>query len=167
MTVPLVRVASVEDREQLEALIDVCYSIIYPGWYDEELLTETLPAMLRIDPKLLESGRYFSATIDGRLAGCGGWSVSPPIGEKLSGTGHIRHFATHPDFMRKGVGSAILIRCVDEAVSEGVVKLQCFSSHPGEPFYAQHGFSTVEPVNIMMGEGAAFPALLMERNLDQ
>ncbi|MEX0345636.1 MAG: GNAT family N-acetyltransferase [Rhizobiaceae bacterium] len=165
MTEPLIRVASVDDREELEALIDVCYSIIYPGWYDEDILNEALPAMLRIDPKLLESGRYFSATIDGRLAGCGGWSVSPPVGGTVSGTGHIRHFATHPDFMRKGVGSAILIRCIKEASSEGVEKLQCFSSHPGEPFYAQHGFSTREPVTIMMGEGVAFPALLMEREL--
>ena len=164
MTTPEVRVAKVDDRDELEALIDACYSLVYPGWYEEELLTEALPAMLRIDPKLLESGRYFSAWVDGVLAGCGGWSVSPPIGDRLIGTGHIRHFATLPDLMRRGVGSAILIRCLEEAETEGISKLQCFSSLPGEPFYARYGFKPVEQVTIMMGDGAAFPAILMERN---
>ncbi len=163
MTTAEIRIATVEDREKLEALIDACYSLVYPGWYEEELLTEALPAMLRIDPKLLESGRYFSAWVDGALAGCGGWSVSPPIGDRASGTGHIRHFATHPDFMRMGVGSAILGRCLEEAKAENIEKLQCFSSLPGEPFYARYGFEPVEQVTIMMGDGAAFPAILMER----
>ena len=102
MGAPVVRIASTEDRESLEAMIDVCYSITYPGWYDGEILTEALPAMLRIDPKLLESDRYFKANLDGNLASCGGWSADSPIGQQRVGTGHIRHFATHPDFMRMG-----------------------------------------------------------------
>ena len=140
MGAPVVRIASTEDRESLEAMIDVCYSITYPGWYDGEILTEALPAMLRIDPKLLESDRYFKANLDGNLASCGGWSADSPIGQQRVGTGHIRHFATHPDFMRMGVGSAILMRCIREARTEGIEKLQCFSSLPGEPFYVRHGF---------------------------
>ncbi len=165
MSEPVVRVATAGDREELEALIDLCYSVIYPGWYEEELLNEALPAMLRIDPRLLASGHYFRASLDGKLAGCGGWSQSAPGGEQTGKGGHIRHFATHPDFMRKGVGSAILERCIAEARAEGLQKLQCFSSLPGEPFYARHGFATIEEVTIMMGEGAAFPALLMEREV--
>ncbi|MEZ5810529.1 MAG: GNAT family N-acetyltransferase [Rhizobiaceae bacterium] len=165
MAAPAVRVATVADRDELEALIDACYSVIYPGWYDEELLTDALPAMLRIDERLLESGRYFRANVDGRLAGCGGWSVSAPGGDRRAEGGHIRHFATHPDCMRKGVGSAILARCIAEARAEGLASLKCFSSLPGEAFYARHGFKPVDEVSIMIGGEAAFPALLMERTL--
>lgn len=165
MSNTVVRVASIDDRADLEALIDVCYSVIYPGWYDDELLTDALPAMLRIDPNLLESGHYFRVTEGGELAGCGGWSKSPPTGEGNTETGHIRHFATHPDHMRKGVGSAILERCIAEAQTGRIMRLQCFSSLPGEPFYARHGFETVDTVNIMMSESVVFPAILMERAL--
>lgn len=165
MTAPDVRVASAEDRDELEALIDACYSVVYPGWYDEDLLTEALPAMLRIDPKLLESGHYFRATVDGALAGCGGWSINAPAGGQTAGTGNIRHFATHPDFMRTGVGSAILERCIAEARAEGIELLKCFSSLPGEAFYARHGFKPVDSITVMMGDGAAFPATLMELEL--
>lgn len=165
MVAPDVRVAEVADRDALEALIEACYSVVYPGWYDSELLTEALPAMLRIDPRLLESGHYFSASVDGALAGCGGWSKSAPQGEEAASTGQIRHFATHPDFMRKGVGSAILKRCIDEARADGLKNLKCFSSLPGEAFYTQHGFKPIDSVTIMMGDGAAFPAILMQKEL--
>lgn len=165
MTAVDVRVASADDRDELEALIDACYSIVYPGWYDSELLTEALPAMLRIDRNLLDSGHYFRAAVDGVLAGCGGWSITAPTGEDAAGTGNIRHFATHPDFMRKGVGTAILERCIAEARAEAIGTLKCFSSLPGEAFYARHGFKPVDSVTIMMGDGAAFPATLMQLEL--
>ncbi len=165
MAAPVVCVASPQDRQQLETLIDQCYSIIYPGWYDDDLLTDALPAMLRIDTRLLESGHYFFATVEGKSAGCGGWSVAAPSSSsQVEDTGHIRHFATHPDFMRKGVGSAILSCCLKEANAQGVETLQCFSSLPGQPFYAQHGFKPIDEVNIMMGDGIIFPAILMERH---
>lgn len=161
-----IRQALPEDREALETLITACYSAIYPGWYDAELLTDALPEMLRIDQRLLASGRYFAATVDGRLAGCGGWSTfAPASGSDRPANGHVRHFATHPDFMRMGVGGAILERCLVDAQDAGVRELQCFSSTPGEAFYARHGFRRIGDVTIMLGDSIPFPAILMKRNL--
>ena len=160
----MVRAATLDDRPALEALIEACYGTVYPGWYDPELLDAALPQMLRIDPRLLASGRYFAATVDAWLAGCGGWSLAAPgQAANAAGSGHIRHFATHPDLMRGGVGSAILRRCIDEAAAAGVGELMCFSSLPGEPFYARHGFVRRDEVTIMLGETIAFPAVLMRR----
>ncbi len=154
------------DRDRLETLIADCYSAVYPGWYEADLLTDALPEMLRIDQRLLESGRYFAAMVDGQLAGCGGWSLfAPGAGKGGEATGHIRHFATHPQFMRMGVGGAILERCVRDAGAAGVRQLQCFSSKPGEAFYARHGFERVGEVAIMLGDSIPFPAILMKRDL--
>ena len=161
-----IRPATTDDREVLEELIDACYSTVYPGWYDDVLLSAALPVMLRIDPALLESGRYFAASLGGRLAGCGGWSTATPgTGRTEETVGHIRHFATHPDFMRSGVGSAIIMRCLEEAKREGMRVLRCFSSIPAERFYARHGFDRIDAVNIMLGDSVAFPAVLMEKKL--
>lgn len=162
-----VRQAVPADREMLEQLITACYSAIYPGWYDAELLSEALPEMLRIDQRLLASGRYFAAMVGGRLAGCGGWSTfAPSSGSAAPASGHVRHFATHPDFMRMGVGAAILERCIGDARAAGVGELQCFSSMPGEAFYARHGFRRIGEATIMLGDSIPFPAILMKRSLD-
>lgn len=161
-----IRPAALADRPVLEELIAACYTEVYPGWYDSDLLSEALPEMLRIDPNLLESGRYFSAHAGNTLAGCGGWSLSAPGRESnAASTGHIRHFATRPDLMRQGVGSAILKRCMADAKEAGVGKLQCFSSLPGEAFYARHGFQRVDDVTIMLGDSVPFSAVLMRAEL--
>lgn len=160
------RAANEEDREVLEILIADCYATVYPNWYEDDLLGDALPAMLKIDTKLLNSGRYFVATVGGQIAGCGGWSAAAP--GKMSAdqtTGHIRHFATSTDHMGKGVGGAILELCVSEAANAGLGKLKCFASLPAEGFYARHGFEKVDTVNVMLGESVYFPAVLMEKRL--
>ncbi len=161
MTKVAIRKATEADRDVLEALIGECYAEVYPGWYEEDELSDALPMMLRIDPALLASGRYFAAMRDGEAAGCGGWSTPAPGAT----TGDIRHFATSPGFMRTGVGGAIIEACLAEAEAEGVSLLRCFSSRPAEAFYARHGFRRVDEVNIMLGDGVIFPAILMERTL--
>ncbi len=162
----VIEAAEVEDREALEALIGRCYAEVYPGWYEADILENALPAMLRIDPKLLESGRYFKAVADGTIIGCGGWShATPGAGDTVGATGHVRHFATEPGRMRSGVGSAILQRCVDDAMEAGMTRLQCFSSLPAEAFYERHDFERVQEVTVMLGESIPFPAILMQRVL--
>lgn len=161
-----IRPAAESDRAVLEDLIAGCYATVYPGWYEEDTLEEALPAMLRIDPALLNSGRYLLARAGNVIAGCGGWSANAP-GKTPNevATGHIRHFATRPDVMGKGIGGAILERCVAEAASSGMARLKCFSSLAAEGFYARHGFVKLDSVNVMLGSGAYFPAVLMERRL--
>lgn len=161
-----IKVATEADRADLEQLISVCYSDVYPGWYDADVLVDALPAMLRVDPKLVESGRYLSAYKGGKLAGCGGWSMTEPgAGTAQTGIGHIRHFATHPDFMRQGVGAAILKACIKAAADAGLERLQCFSSLAAEKFYNRMGFEPKQEVTIMLDENIPFPAILMERPL--
>ena len=160
-----IRPADISDRVVLEQLIAECYATVYPNWYDAELLDDALPAMLRIDPALLASGRYFVANFDSHVAGCGGWSAGAPGRERSDGAGHIRHFATHPDFMGKGVGGTVLEHCVADAKVNGMARLQCFSSLPAESFYARHGFEKLNEVNVMLGESVSFPAVLMQRGL--
>jgi GNAT superfamily N-acetyltransferase len=161
-----IRAAEETDRAILEALIADCYATVYPNWYDNELLGDALPAMLKIDTKLLNSGRYFVASVGDEIAGCGGWSAGAP-GKELNemAVGHIRHFATGTGHMGKGVGGAILDHCINEAANAGVAKLKCFASLPAEGFYARHGFSKLDTVSVMLGESVYFPAILMERPL--
>jgi GNAT superfamily N-acetyltransferase len=161
-----IRPAEESDRQLLEDLIAECYATVYPGWYDNDLLGDALPAMLKIDPKLLASGHYFLAQASDKIAGCGGWSAGAP-GKETSqqSVGHIRHFATDPQLMGQGIGAAILAHCIHQASASGLASLKCFSSLPAEGFYARQGFEKVDIVNVMLGESVYFPAVLMEKRL--
>jgi GNAT superfamily N-acetyltransferase len=106
------------------------YPVLFSGAYSAEVLVLALPLLTRSNPRLLPSGTFHVAKNDnGEIVGCGGWSFERPgSGEVVAGMGHIRHFATHPDWTRRGIGRALLSRCIGQAIEPGVGILECQSS---------------------------------------
>ena len=127
------------------------------------MLAGALPYLTKANPTLLACGTYYVAEREpGNLVGCGGWTAAMPgSGEITEGEAHIRHFATHPEWTRFGIGSALLARCISDARSAGVRKLHCISTLNAERFYWAAGFETVEPTDVPMGPSITFPAILM------
>jgi GNAT superfamily N-acetyltransferase len=164
-----VRVASLDDADAVGALLGMSYPELLASAYPAELLAAALPFMTRANPRLLGSGSYYLAeAADGALAGCGGWTLErpgrpdDPIDPAL---GHIRHFATHPGWVRRGVARALLDRCIAEARAAGVQRLECYSTIGGEPFYRALGFASLETFTVPMGEGVALPGVRMIRHI--
>ncbi len=157
-----IRPATPEDAAAVSAVLKASYSLFYRGWYRDESLDRALPAMTRANPALLASGTYYVAESEGRIVSCGGWSRDKMGGPPTPGLFHIRHFATHPDHVRRGAASAILARSIAEAEAAGARELEALSSLPAEPFYAGHGFRTMASVYVPMA-GAAFACMLMRR----
>lgn len=144
-------------------MLAASYPALMRDAYPPDLLTACLPLMIRPQPALLASGRFYLAMIDGAAAGCGGWSLERPgAGETAPGLAHIRHFAVRPDRLRRGVGRALYARCARDAAAAGVDRFECWSSLNGEAFYAALGFETREAVEIPMGPGGLFPSIRME-----
>jgi len=131
------------------------------------MLRSALPHMITANPKLLASGTYYVAEAEqGNLVGCGGWTVARPgSGEIVEGEGHIRHFATHPNLVRRGVGANLLARCFSTARHHSIRKLYCFSTLGAERFYEAFGFKRIGPIEVPMGQSLMFPAILMTANL--
>ena len=121
--------------------------------------------MVRANPALLRCGTYYLAQGPEEAAvGCGGWTFERPgaAGEPRDRSlGHIRHFATHPNWLRHGVGRALFARCATEARAAGVRRFECYSSLVGEPFYGALGFVAVESITLDIGPGIAFPSVRM------
>jgi N-acetylglutamate synthase-like GNAT family acetyltransferase len=76
-----------------------------------------------------------------------------------------RHFATHPDLVRRGVGANLLARCFRDARHHSIRKLIVFSTLGAEQFYEAFGFERIEPIEVPMGQSLMFPAILMSREL--
>ena len=162
MSAPTLRVARPDDAAAVGAVLRASYGTFYRGWYRDDILDRALPAMTRANPALLASGTYYIAEIDGRVVSCGGWSRDKMGGPSTPGLFHIRHFATHPDYVRRGIAGAILKRALGEAAAGGAREIEVLSSLPAEPFYAGHGFRPMAVVHAPMG-GAAFACMLMRR----
>lgn len=161
-----IRVAGPEDRETLDLLIAASYGTLNDGSYDPARLASAMPAISRANPALLASGTYFVAEIDGEVAGCGGWTTTKPgSGETIDGVAHIRHFATHPAHLRKGVARALLDRCLAEAAASGIGLIKSQSTMPAEPFYASAGFRRIRVIEVEAGKGVTLPVVEMERAL--
>lgn len=168
-----IRLAGLEDAEAVSGLLRASYPPLMAAGYPADVLERALPAMMKANPLLLRSGTYHLAvTADGAadsaIVGCGGWTREPPgppcqpVDPKV---GHIRHFATHPGYLRRGVGSALLGRCIEEAGVAGVRRLECLSSLVAERFYASAGFSPVGRRSVILAPGVQFDSIVMALDL--
>ena len=159
------RVATPEDAHAVAAVLGPSYAELMAPAYPPDLMARALPLITRPNPVLLESGRYYLVeTESGEPAGCGGWSADPPDRrEEDPRRAHIRHYATHPAWLRRGVGRTIYERCEADARAAGFAVFECYASLNGEAFYAALGFRSLGPIDTPMPGGIRFPAVRMER----
>lgn len=160
------RVARQEDEVALAALLGASYAQLLAPDYDAKILARALPAMSSVQPLLLASGSYYVAEHDGAIAACGGWTrEAPRTGEISDGVGHVRHFATHPCFTRRGAASLLLEHCIDEAARAGVNRLYAMSTRTAVKFYAAHGFVPIGAKSARFPGGIKFPGVEMRLDL--
>jgi N-acetylglutamate synthase-like GNAT family acetyltransferase len=163
----LIRIAKPEDSDGVGTLLVASYSSLLTARYESDMLARALPHLTKANPTLLASCTYYVAEAEpGNLSGCGGWTAARPGSEETAeGEAHIRHFATHPGWIRRGIGSALLARCIGDARSFGIWKMHCFSTLNAEPFYWAAGFDTVGPIDVQLGLDMAFPGIWMSREI--
>ncbi len=169
-----VRSARLHDRAGIDAMLRRCYPVLLAPTYAPALLAAVLPAMTQANPALLERDSWFVAIAGDRerVIGCGGWTPERPgTGALEPGLGHVRHFGTDPEQLRRGVARAIAARMLGSARAAGVERLECYSTLVAERFYASLGFRTLGPMSVTMprldadGGLIEFPALRMQLEL--
>lgn len=160
---PTLRLAGPADAAAVTALLAACYPRLMASAYPPAVLAVALPLMTRANPALLASGSYYLAEgADGALLGCGGWTPDRPgRGDVRPGLAHIRHFATHPTATGQGIGRALFTRCLADATAAGFDRFECYASLNAVGFYAALGFIEAERTAVAMGDGIAFPCVLM------
>lgn len=153
------------DAAQMPAMLAAAYGELLRPYYSADRLRIAAPLISRPNRRPMASGRFYVADLDVRVIGCGGWShEAPGTGKRERGLAHLRHFAVHPDHNGKGVGSAIIERCVEAARAEGVVDMECQATLMAETFYLHNGFDTVGFVDAPIGS-VLFPCALMRRRI--
>ena len=158
-----IKQASIADEAAVTDVLTASYAGLWAGHYSRRDLDVLLPMVTRAQPQLLESGHFFVAARNGHCAGCGGWSVAAPgkDGKITPGTGHVRHFAVHPQHVRKGVGRALYDACLAQARSLGLVRMEAWSSLQAVPFYKSLGFREIERFTVDFPGGIGLQSVRM------
>ena len=161
------RIAGPTDGPAVSSLLEASYTKLLAIDYEPDLLAKLLPLVTKANSQLLASGKFYVAQTQlGEFIGCGGWSWEQPGSDKIrQGEAHIRHFATHPNWLRRGVGRALLNRCVQDAKTAAVKVLECHSSLSAVDFYRASGFVVIRPIIMQSSPDVSTPGVLLRREL--
>jgi GNAT superfamily N-acetyltransferase len=127
-----------------------------------------------IDTQLIADGSYAVVEIDGRIAGCGGWSRRATLygGDHSAGRdaalldpsidpARIRAMYTHPDFARRGVGRQVLMLCEEAARTAGFERVELMATLAGERLYRACGYREIERTGSAPVNGVIVPLVRM------
>jgi GNAT superfamily N-acetyltransferase len=173
-----IRKATLQDREHLETLIARSARQLGARDYTAEQIEGALRGAFGIDTQLIQDGTYFVVESEGRIVGCGGWSRRRTL---FGGDSHaersaveldprvepakIRAFFVAPEYARKGIGTAILKHCEDDARSFGFSRLELMATLPGVRLYAQQGYVPGSPVQYELAPGLMIEFVPMSKTL--
>lgn len=177
----VLRKAVSEDRSQIEDLIADSVRVLSREDYSEQQIELSIKSVFGVDAELIRDQTYFVAEADGKIVGCGGWSRRKTLygasryelsrnSEELNPAedpAKIRAFFIHPDWARKGIGSAILKACEQEARSFGFQSAEMMSTLPGVKLYSVCGYTGDERIGIPVGDGVEIECIRMRKNLNE
>jgi GNAT superfamily N-acetyltransferase len=171
--------ATAEDVPGICALIEVSVRVLQAGDYSIAQIEGALATVFTVDSHLIADGTYLAAFgPDGELTGCGGWSfrktlyggdqqmeeVQPDRLNPDTDAAKIRAIFVHPDFVRRGLGSAILDAAEKAAVAYGFRRFEMASTLTGVPLYWQRGYREVGRIAVPVGNGERIEVVRMVKD---
>ena len=172
---PVLRVATPDDADVLDALMKESAAALFPRYYDEQQTASAVEYVSDVDRTLLEDGTYFVIEAGGEPVACGGWSRrdklytgsgdadgdSRPL-DPATEPARVRAMFVRADWTRRGLGRRILEECEAAARREGFRRLSLGATLPGVPLYLAYGFEALDEFEVTMPDGVALTAVHME-----
>jgi GNAT superfamily N-acetyltransferase len=162
------------DVAALEDLIVLSVQTLQAAYYSPAQRAAALGPVFGVDRQLIRDGTYFVAEAGAQVVGCGGWSRrdshyggdsaragEDPLLDPDRDPARIRAFFVHPNWARRGIGSAILLRCEEAIVTAGFHRAIMVATLAGVPLYAKFGYAEEERFDITMQGGLTLPAVRM------
>lgn len=151
-----VRIATDGDLPAIAAIIECAVTGLQRDYLSPAQI-EASRRFMGVDTQLVRDATYLCVVIDDRIAGCGGWSwrrtlfgrdgagdlIDPAPLDPAREPARIRAMYTHPDYVRRGVGMAILEAAEDAARTAGFREIDLMSTLAGEPLYSRCGYHPI------------------------
>ena len=172
------RIATLEDIPAIEKLMKLSINQLLGPLLTKDQLEASFDSM-GLDNKLINDGTYFMVFCDEVLVGCGGWSNR----ETLFGGNHtpnrddqfldpkkdsarIRAMYTHPDWIRKGVGSLVMNLGEKAAKKLGFKKCELMATQSGKLLYEAKRYKPIEEILYQTKNGKTVPMVRMEKCIE-
>jgi len=178
------RLATEADIPELRELIEVSTRVLQRQDYSREQIEAALGTALGVDTQLIADRTYYAA--EGALPGgekeivaCGGWSRR----KTLYGSDHgpyrqselldpkvdaakIRAFFVHPEWVRRGIATAILETCEQVAMAEGFRRFEMGATLTGVSMYLARGYAEMERFEVPLPGGLTLPVVRMGKTVE-
>ncbi|SOD91216.1 GNAT family N-acetyltransferase [Caenispirillum bisanense] len=168
------RRARPDDIKALRTLQTLSLLCLGTSHYAPEQIAAFITHVGTMDDHLVEDGGCLIAEIDGRMAGCGGWSLRTPGYAAVMGgaqaparreTPVVRSVFVHPGAARRGVGRRIMAAVEAEMLAAGHDRAVLTATLPGVAFYTALGWRPMRAVRLALPGGHAFRGLDMAKLL--
>ena len=174
---PSIRVATLADAPQIEALMKASAGAIFPAYYDADQSASAVRYVARVDPDLLVDGTYVVLEAGDELVACGGWSrrgrvymgsADAPDDDRYldpaTEAAHIRAMYVRADWTRRGLGRRIIEASEDAARRMGFRRMDLVATLPGIPLYLAAGYvPTADVEDIVLADGVLLPCQAMTK----
>ena len=180
MSDPVLRQATLDDVEEIDALMKASTRDLCPMSYDAAQTAASVQYIAAVDRSLIQDGTYFALEANGELVACGGWSRRDKLYtgsgdaggdarllDPASEPARIRAMFVRADWTRRGLGTRILEACEAAAHAEGFLMLALMATLPGVPLYERFRFEVLERVDIPMPNGMTIGGARMEKPIDR
>ena len=171
------RKAEIQDISAIEELMNLSISKVLGKLTDKKELEASYESM-GLDTKLIEDNSYFLIFEADNLIGSGGYSIrktlfggnhTPNRSDDLLVPGKepskIRAMYTHPDWIRKGVGSMILELSENESKKLGFDKAELMATISGILLYQDRGYEVDKEIEYESRAGNKVRMYRMFKNL--
>lgn len=174
---PTLRVATLADAPQIDALMKASAASIFPAYYDTSQTASAVRYVAQVDPALLMDGTYLVVEAADELLACGGWSrrgrpymgsASAPGDDRFldpaTEAAHVRAMFVRSDWTRRGLGRQILEASEAAARRMGFGRMDLVATLPGIPLYRAFGYvPTAEVEDIVLADGVRLPCQAMSK----
>jgi GNAT superfamily N-acetyltransferase len=174
-----IRLATLEDADEIDALMKASIRDIFPLFYDESQTASAVTHVGSVDLALVEDGTYFVIEEAGTIIACGGWSRRDKLytGSGSAGSdarpldpstepARVRAMFVSADWARRGLGTRILQACERAAGAEGFRRLALMATLPGLLLYERYGFEAAERTTIRLPDGVELETVAMQKPVE-
>lgn len=173
---PVFRLARLEERAELEQLIERSTRQIQSRYYSSEQIEGALGTVFGVDTQLILDQTYYVALDGSAVVGCGGWSKrktlyggdkgkagDDPLRDPRTEPAMIRAFFVDPAYTRRGIGRELLRLAERDAAAAGFRQIEIVATLAGEPLYQSFGYTVTERHSIPLAHGLTLPVVRMRR----
>lgn len=172
-----IRHCKLSDVRLLELLISESARSLQLGDYTAHQIEGALGTVFGVDTQLIRDQTYFVVEADNRIVGCGGWSKrkalfggdggksgEDPLLDPAKDAARLRAFFVHPDFARRGIGSALVSESEKAVIESGFRKIEIAATLTGEKLYENFGYRTTKRYEVPLGNGLKLPVVRMTKD---